>query len=244
MKRQMALLTCFFVLGVSMAHAGSADADKDGKTVELTKTGASAQKLGRSETTWKGIYVSDQKDNLTWEDVYGNDEDNDNDNLSDPSPKDFFGGKFSFGGKFIEDYYSNASPTDAGKDGGHGSGPNDADEDGCWFPRDYGYACLSGVNKDLGWAHVLWLTNNCGGPIFAKFCSEQVKGIEYSESCGASRIGDGKKHDWVEPKGSDLPYPKPTGKHNWTFVGSNISSRDWVCAGKSEAWDKLEGTPY
>ncbi len=225
MKRQMALLTCFFVLGVSMAHAGSADADKDGKTVELTKTGASAQKLGRSETTWKGIYVSDQNDNRR----------------SDPSPRGFFGGKF------IEDYYSNASPTDAGKDGGHGSGsgPNDADEDGCWFPKDYEYRCLSGVNKDLGWAHVLWLTNNCGGRIYAKFCSEQVKGIEYSQSCGAAPIGDGKKHDWVESKGTDTtPWPKPTGEHKWTFVGSNIPSRDWVCAGKSEALDKLEGIPY
>ena len=122
---------------------------------------------------------------------------------------------------------------------------HDADEDGCWFPKTHELQCLSGVNKDVGWAHVLWLTNNCGGPIYAKFCSEQVKGIEYSESCGAARIGDGKKHDWVESKGTDTsPWPKPTGKHKWTFVGSNISSKDWVCAGKSDRWDELEDTPY
>lgn len=106
--------------------------------------------------------------------------------------------------------------------------PENADEDGCWRPN---LICLVIKSEWKKSEFRSSGTNKCGGRIYARFCNE-APGLSLIGDCGASAIPAGHTKKWSTPEGL-----KPTGLTHWTWIGSNILSKDWVCAFKVIGWN-------
>lgn len=105
------------------------------------------------------------------------------------------------------------------------------DKDGCWDARtNYGDYCLSSSSE---WSKsrtstdriVVSITNRCNYRVYARFCNERYNN---KPDCGASGIRAGYTKKW------STAYA--TGRHKSRAIGSDISSKDWVCSGKTRGW--------
>ncbi len=104
---------------------------------------------------------------------------------------------------------------------------NSVDGDGCWDARtNSGGNCM--VVQETYWRgskFVVKYRNACSYRIYARFCNERRSG---SEDCGASGISPGRTKTWYTYEAN--------GRYNYISVGSDIGSKDWVCAGKVRGW--------
>lgn len=101
-----------------------------------------------------------------------------------------------------------------------------ADEDGCYNPPN---RCLSVSSEWTSSGNLkLNLANNCRAGVYAKWCVLKAGG---GDSCGASHISKGRTYS------TTMYNAHESGRHAWRFVGSERSSKDWVCAHKRSGWD-------
>lgn len=105
------------------------------------------------------------------------------------------------------------------------------DKDGCWDAKtDYGASCLSTSSE---WSKskystdriIVSITNRCNYRVYARFCNQRYNN---KPDCGASGIRAGYTKKW------STAYA--TGRHNSRVIGSDVSSKDWVCSGKARGW--------
>ncbi len=74
----------------------------------------------------------------------------------------------------------------------------------------------------------LTLKNHCGRRVYMKFCLEMSRG---SHDCGANGDRSGSSTTWS----SSSPYL--TQRYSYKYIGSERSSHDWVCSGKTSDWN-------
>ncbi|MEO9463783.1 MAG: hypothetical protein ABJ063_13765 [Marinomonas sp.] len=105
------------------------------------------------------------------------------------------------------------------------------DSDGCWDGQtQYGDTCLSTSSE---WSKsrtstdrlIVSITNRCSYRVYARFCNQRYNN---GPDCGASGIAAGYTKKWSTAFA--------TGRHRSKAIGSDVSSKDWVCAGKARGW--------
>ena len=95
------------------------------------------------------------------------------------------------------------------------------DSDGCWSGRHSGGSCLKYESYEENNKTYIILTNLCNDRLYVKWCA--------NDKCGADSLNSGqtkKKYEYVT-----------NARVRAIAVGSNISSKDWVCAGKVSGWN-------
>lgn len=107
-----------------------------------------------------------------------------------------------------------------------------ADDEGCWTGMTHDRVeCLrvDGVEAKGDGKYTLRMTNRCTDRLYARFCLQYETG---KWSCGASGIRGGDTKSWTTYNSN--------GKHFADAIGSNIPSKDWVCASKIGLEDEPE----
>lgn len=101
------------------------------------------------------------------------------------------------------------------------------DDDGCWDGR---HSFINGGSSCFKHSTSTWLNENklkvvykntCSDRIYAKYCNGKTNGIS---DCGAAGVRPGGTKSWVTYNA--------TGDYSYIAVGSDISSKDWVCASR------------
>ena len=95
------------------------------------------------------------------------------------------------------------------------------DSNGCWSGRHSKGPCLEYQTYEKNNKTYIILTNVCKGRLYTKWCAD--------DKCGADSLNGGstkKKYEYVT-----------NARVKVLAIGSNKSSKDWVCADKVHGWN-------